>query len=114
MAKNKELKNTDTKASKLKRMCVVLQEKDGEWQSPTRIAHDIGIHHDTIRDFVDEFDTMSEAGIQTLRDKKGKLLKIRSSSSSLEIKRELRDQRKELIGIRDMLDEIKTSLKKNR
>ena len=107
MYKETEDNKINRRKDKLKSMCAFLVNNKGDFKSHTNIAHEIKIHPDTVKDFADVFDTMKEAGIQTIRDKKGKLLKIGASDEFLDMIKEMRELRKDMIDIKTSIDQLK-------
>ena len=109
-----EKKNVSKKENKYKKVISTITNMNlGETISPTRLFKEANINpNDTGRDLLDLHDSLKEIGFVILRDKNEKIKAILRTNENLDIKRELRDQRREIIGMRDSPDELKTILKR--
>ena len=112
MLKLENKKSIDKKEAKTIRIATAIADMNlGESINPTNLAHKIEIHPDTLRDVIDLHDSLKEVGFSTLRDKNGKVREILRTDESLNIRNEIRDLRRDVINIKEGLDEIKTFLK---
>lgn len=107
MNKKKNEIVTTKRKDKLKSMCAFLVNDKGDFRSHTNIAHEIKVHPDTVKDFADVFDTMREAGIQTIRDRDGKLLKMGATDEFLDMIKEMREMRKDMLDIKTSIAQLK-------
>jgi len=113
MVKEEDLKE---KASKYRKIVETIANMEiGETISPTALFKPAKINpNNTGRDLLDFYQTLKKIGFDIRRDKNNKIKHILKTDEDLDIKKELRDQRREIIGMRDSLDEIKTNLKNKR
>lgn len=82
----------------------------GETITPTAFSKNISIHPDTFRDLLDFWDSIKGIGIETLRDKEGKIKLIIRNNENLDEKMELREIQKRLIDFKTDLDKIKLKI----
>lgn len=108
MVKDKENKNMRI-ASEIELLQV------GDKITPTALAKkttriinkkDNSIHPDTLRDFIDVYDSLKLVGFQSIRDKNGFLRLIVKTEPELDLKREIREVKKEILDIKNILDEL--------
>lgn len=111
-----EKKNISKKESKYKKVVETISNMDiGETISPTRLFKEANINpNDTGRDLLDLYSSLKEIGFVILRDRNEKIKAILRTNENLDIKKELRDQRREMIGLKDSVDELKSMLKNKR
>lgn len=106
-----EISKKDTKEDKYKRIVSrIITMSEGDITTPTALAKDNLVHKNTLCDLLDLFDSLSETGIETIRDSEGKIKFIRRSNKNLDIKKEIREVKKEMLDIRNILDEINLKL----
>lgn len=107
MVKDKILKREE----KYKRIAVAIANLGiGDIITPTKLALSSQIHPDTFRDLMDLYDSLKGIGFETSRDPSGKLKNIHRINDNLDIKKEIRELRKEFIDIKTVIDEIKIKL----
>jgi hypothetical protein len=111
--KKKQEKKVDKKEDKVKRVSTAIANLElGESISPTRLFREIAdIHPDLGRDILDLHDSLKEIGFKTLRDKNGKVREIIRTDESLNIRNDIRDIKKEILGLKSIIDELNTNLK---
>lgn len=103
----------DTKENKNRRITTAIANMDvGDSIPPTRFFENIQIHPDTGRDLLDLFDSLKEIGFKTIRDKSGKIRAILRTDEELNVRRDIREIKRELIEVKGMLDELNSRLKK--
>jgi len=110
------VKKESSKILKYNGICETIENLNrGEIISPTKLFKGVNMNpNDTGRDLLDFYETLKEIGFVILRDKDGKITGILRTDERLDIKKELRDQRKEIIGMGDTLDELMELIKKKK
>jgi hypothetical protein len=83
----------------------------GEKLSPTKISKTSRVHPSQFREVIDFYDVLKDIGFETIRAKKGDeenfLKLIIRTDSNLDIKKEIRELRKEMLDVKTSLDELK-------
>ena len=108
------MKKKDSKENKDKRIILALENlKPNEIISPTNLAKKIvGIHVDTLKNTLDLFDSLKEISFEIIR-KNGKIKFLKKTDNNLTLIREVRTIRKDLIDIKNTLDELHGKKKGN-
>ena len=114
--KNKSSKlKTDHREEKYRRISTVIANMPlGDVIRPSSLARSIHLHPDTLKDTLDFYDTLKEIGFKTLRDKKGEIREIIRTDDGLDLRTDVRDIKKDMLIIKDMLDKLNTQIKKRK
>lgn len=101
-------KSIDKREDKYRRISSFIANMEiGDVITPTAISKSVGIHPDTFRDLIDLGDSLKTIGYQTIRDKNGKIKNIMKINENLDIKDQLKEIRKDILDIKQKLEEIK-------
>ena len=117
MAKKKKQtkESIDKKEEKARRISTAIANMEiGETTNPTRLAKSIEIHPDTLRDVLDLFDSLKEIGFRTLRDGQGKIISILRTDESMNVRNDILDVKKQLIGMDSKVRNLDTWLRKSK
>lgn len=105
----------DKKEDKVSRILTAIENMQiGETTNPTNLARGIGIHPDTLRAKIDEYDLARSIQWRNVRDKSGKVRQIIREDEDLNLRKEMRDLKKEVLDVKNMLDEINAKLSKQK
>jgi len=114
--KDKDKKDIDRKSEKISRVSTAIANMElGEAISPTRLFRSIGgIHPNTGRDLLDLYDSLKTIGFVTLRDKNGKVREILRTDEGLDARKDIIEIKKQILELKEIMDEINTKLKKEK
>lgn len=109
---NKNSKKIEKREDKISRFCIFVSNMGvNEEAKPTHIHEAIGTHVNTIRDMIDNYETIKESpDIEVVRDKNGKVIRIvriKDQNEDLLFKKEIRDS---ITNMQNKLDELITIL----
>lgn len=106
-------KSIDTKEDKVNKVLTgIASHEIGNTITPTALAEEIGVHPNTLREKLDEYEVAKELGWRTVRDKSGKVRLIIREDDDLNLRKGIRDILKEILQLKNLIDEINTKNKK--
>lgn len=81
---------------------------------PTPLALKSNIHKDTLCDLLDLYDSLQQIGFVVFRDSEGEIKTIHRVNENLDVKKEIRELRKEFIDIKTAIERIEIKLSKRK
>ncbi len=118
----KEKPKPEKKSEKAKEIMEEIRKLEiGEVIRPTPLAERIKIdpndkkkhmHVNTLIDTLDLYDSLKDVGFRTIRDKGRRIREILRTDEDLAIRTGLRELKQEIISLKSIIDELKTSLRK--
>lgn len=109
----KTKKPTDKKENKYKKIIETISNMNsGETITPTKLFKGANINpNDTGRDLLDFYESLKEVGFTILR-KNNKVTNILKTDENPDLKKEVRNLGKNIIDIKNSIDELKMLIKK--
>ncbi len=102
--KTKELEEKDRAQDKISRIFTAISMLDiGESISPTELSKKINIHHDSLIAKLEEYEPVKNISWKLSRDKEGKIRMITKTDEDMDIRKELREIKKEIINLKVLL-----------
>jgi len=109
---NKNSKSTIKREDRISKFCTFISSMDiNEEVKITPLSKAISIHVDSVKDIIDAYEVIKDAGkIEIIRDKDGKIkriVRVKEEDKDLHFKKEIRDG---MANIGNRMDEIKKDI----
>jgi len=105
---NKEI---DSGEDKHRRIAIEIESLHyNEIVTPTNLARKIKIHVNKLKDELNKFESLKNIGFAILRDKNRNIRGILRTDESLNFRKDVRAMQKDILEIKNALDEIKTKI----
>ena len=112
MVKKVNNEDIEKKPSKISKISTIIANMDlGEIISPTKLFREVNMNpNDTGRDLLDLYDSLKEIGFVTLRDKNRKVKGILRTDESLDVRRDIKEIKIQILKLEGFMDKISTIL----